>query len=192
MAVLRVGARLAETTTEGPGARYALWLQGCSLRCAGCCNPHLFDPQQGEAVEVGVMLGEVASAGRHIEGVTVLGGEPFDQAEALALFVRGVRELDLGVIVFTGFTLEDLVRKDDPAIGDILAATDLLIDGPFDGSRPEIRRMWVGSANQRFHYLTGRYASSIEEGPEGRLVNQIEVRIDVDGHIRLNGWPLGI
>jgi anaerobic ribonucleoside-triphosphate reductase activating protein len=191
MAVLWVGARRATTTAEGPGTRYAVWLQGCSIRCAGCCNPHLFDPRMGEGVEVSTLLREVAGTRDEIDGVSVLGGEPFDQAEELAPFVRGVRALGLGVIVFTGFTLEELRARDDAAAGDVLAATDVLVDGRYDAVHPETRRMWVGSANQRFHYLTARYTSAIEEGPEGRREERLEVRIEPDGRVQRNGWPSG-
>jgi anaerobic ribonucleoside-triphosphate reductase activating protein len=164
-----------------------VWLQGCSIRCAGCCNPHLLDAAGGEDVEVGALLREVADVRAEIEGVTVLGGEPFDQAEGLVSFVRRVREMDLGVIVFTGFTLEELNGRDDPAVGDVLAATDLLVDGRFDPGRPEGRRMWVGSTNQRFCYLTNRYSSAIEEGPEGLVVDRLEVRITPDGRVDIDG-----
>jgi anaerobic ribonucleoside-triphosphate reductase activating protein len=191
MAVLRVGARCEATTAEGPGARYAVWLQGCSIRCTGCCNPHLFDRREGEGVDVSALLREVAGARDEIEGVSVLGGEPFDQAEELAPFVRGVRALRLGIIVFTGFTLEELRERNDPATGDVLAAADLLVDGRYDSSRPETHRMWVGSANQRFRYLTARYTSAIEEGPEGRREQRLEVRIAPDGRVQRNGWPSG-
>ena len=188
-AALRVGARLSETTAEGPGPRYALWLQGCSIRCAGCCNPHLLDPLGGEELEVAALLLEVRDAAASIEGVSVLGGEPFDQADGLLPFVRGVRELGLGVIVLTGFTREELEAGGDPATREVLAATDLLVDGPFQAECPETRRMWVGSSNQRFHYLSGRYSPAVESGPGGRRVDHVEARIDAAGAVRLNGWP---
>jgi anaerobic ribonucleoside-triphosphate reductase activating protein len=189
MTTLRVGARLWPTAAEGPGERYALWLQGCSLRCPGCCNPHLFDPAGGESVDVDSLLREVMGAPAEIEGVSILGGEPFDQAQALLPFVRGVRELELGVIVFTGLSLSELQERTDPAVRGVLSATDLLIDGRFDATYPETRRRWVGSANQRFHYLTGRYSPDIERGANGRHEQRLEVRIDPAGRVQLNGWP---
>ncbi len=189
MTSLRVGARLWPTAAEGPGERYALWLQGCSLRCPGCCNPHLFDPAGGESVHVATLLREVVGARAEIDGVSVLGGEPFDQAQALSPFVRGVRERGLGVIVFTGFSLLELQERTDPAVRDVLMATDLLIDGRFDAARPETRRRWVGSANQRFHYLSGRYSATIELGAGGRNEQRLEVRIDLAGRVQVNGWP---
>lgn len=192
MAVLRVGARRAAADAEGPGTRYAVWLQGCSIRCAGCCNPHLFDPAGGEGIEVSSLLREVAEARDAIEGVSVLGGEPFDQAQALSPFVQGVRELGLGVIVFTGFSLEQLRERDDTAVADVLAATDVVVDGRYDAALPETHRMWAGSANQRFHYLTRRYSPAIEAGPGGRAVDSIEISIDPCGSVHLNGWPLGM
>lgn len=190
MAIIQVGARRAATTAEGPGRRYALWTQGCSLRCRGCCNPHLFDAGAGESVDVRTLLQEVAAVAAHCEGVSVLGGEPFDQARGLAAFLRGVRELGLGVIVFTGFTLEQLRERDEDAVDEVIAATDLLVDGRYDLRQPETRRLWVGSRNQRFHYLTARYTAAIENDPDGRSLQRVEVRIDADGRVERNGWPL--
>jgi len=143
-------------------------------------------------VDVARLLREVTGARSEIEGVSVLGGEPFDRAEALVPFVRGVRELGLGVIVFTGFSLSELQARADPAVRDVLTATDLLIDGRYDAARPETRRRWVGSANQRFHYLTGRYSPAIELGAGGRQEQRLEVRIDPDGRVQVNGWPAAL
>lgn len=190
MAIIQVGARREATTAEGPGTRYALWTQGCSLRCRGCCNPHLFDPAGGESVEVGVLLQEVSATAARIEGVSILGGEPFEQPHGLAPFVQGVRELGLGVIIFTGFTLEQLRERPEQAVAAVLAATDLLVDGRYDSQQPETQRPWVGSLNQRFHYLTTRYSSAIENSPDGRSLQRVELRIDADGRVERNGWPL--
>jgi anaerobic ribonucleoside-triphosphate reductase activating protein len=139
---------------------------------------------------VSVLLREVADAGVDIEGVSVLGGEPFDQAKGLAPFMRGVQAMGLGVIVFTGFTREELAGSGDAAVAEVLAATDLLVDGRFEAARPEKLRMWVGSTNQRFHYLTPRYTAAIEDGPEGRPADRIEIQIDAEGRVHRNGWPL--
>ena len=75
---LRVGARVRATCAEGPGTRYALWLQGCSLRCPGCCNPQLFDPRGGEELPLALLAAEISDVRDQIEGVTLLGGEPFE------------------------------------------------------------------------------------------------------------------
>jgi len=187
---LRVGARVSVTRVEGPGARYALWVQGCSIRCPGCCNPHLFDPGLGSIVPVATLLAEVQQARPAIEGLTVLGGEPFDQAAAVARLAAGTRALGLSVMVFTGYTLEEMRARGDDAGAALLRAVDVVVDGPYQAARPERRRRWVGSENQRFHYLTARYSPEIERAPAGAPLREVEVRIDPDGLIRSNGWPV--
>jgi anaerobic ribonucleoside-triphosphate reductase activating protein len=186
---IRVGARVPVTEAEGPGRRYALWLQGCSIRCPGCCNPHLFDGAGGEACDAATLLGEIAAVRDRVEGVTLLGGEPFEQAAGLVPLVRGTRDLGLSVIVFTGYTVEALSASRDPAVRHLLDAIDVLVDGRYERWRPEPRRLWVGSANQRFHYLTGRYGPEIEVPAAGGPRHTVEVRIGADGRWSANGWP---
>ena len=189
-APLRVGARVPVTRVEGPGARYALWLQGCSIRCPGCCNPHLFDAALGSVVAVETLLAEVEAARPAIEGVTFLGGEPFDQAAALGGLAAGTRALGLSVMTFTGYTLEELRARADAAVGALLRATDVLVDGRYDAARPERKRRWVGSKNQRFHYLSDRYSPEIEVPPAGEPLRAVEIRIEADGRVLANGWPV--
>jgi len=189
-ASVRVGARVPVTRVEGPGARYALWVQGCSIRCPGCCNPHLFEAAGGEAVGVDTLLAEVRRARPAIEGVTFLGGEPFEQAPALARLAAGARALGLSVMVFSGYTLEELRARADAAVEAVLRVTDLLVDGRYDARRPERSRRWVGSENQRFHYLTDRYAPEIELPTAGAPLREVEVRIETDGRVGANGWPV--
>lgn len=186
---LRVGARVPVTRVEGPGARYALWVQGCSIRCPGCCNPHLFPDAGGDVVPVGTLLAEIRTVREEIEGVTFLGGEPFEQAAALARLAEGARALGLSVMVFSGYMLDEVRARADAGAASLLRATDVLVDGRYDARRPERTRLWVGSANQRFHYLTNRYAPQIERPPAGAPLREVEVRIDEDGRVGANGWP---
>jgi anaerobic ribonucleoside-triphosphate reductase activating protein len=187
--VLRVGARVAVTRAEGPGARYALWLQGCSIRCAGCCNPQLFDAADGRDVRVASLLEEAADVRKEIEGLTVLGGEPFDQAGGLLAMLSGARRLGLSTLVFTGYSIDELREARDRAVEGALEHIDVLVDGRYDAARPERGRLWVGSTNQRFHYLTGRYTPAIERPRRGGPLRSVEVRIRADGRISANGWP---
>jgi anaerobic ribonucleoside-triphosphate reductase activating protein len=186
--VVRVGARVPVTEVEGPGARFALWVQGCSIRCPGCCNPHLLE-RGGEAVPVARLAGEVRAVLPRIEGITLLGGEPFEQAPALARLAAEVQALGLSVMTFTGDTMEHLRARGDADAHALLAATDVLVDGPYLAHRPDRRRRWVGSENQRFHYLTARYSPAIETPGDGEPLRGVEVRVAADGRVLLNGWP---
>jgi anaerobic ribonucleoside-triphosphate reductase activating protein len=186
---LRLGARAPLTEVEGPGLRYALWVQGCGLRCPGCCNPHFFSSSGGAEVAVDALLREVDDVRARIEGITLLGGEPFEQAAPLVHLARGVRARGLSVMAFSGYSLEDLRAMPGSAVRDLLAQVDVLVDGRYDAARPERRRRWAGSENQRFHYLTVRYTPAIEEPGEDEPLRGVEVRVGVEGGVVVNGWP---
>lgn len=189
MTALRVASWVDVTEAEGPGARFALWVQGCTVRCPGCCNPRMLDPAGGRAVSPAEVVREVAAVRDRVEGVTLQGGEPFEQAAPLAEVARAVRALGLSVMAFSGYTLEELRAARDPGVAALLGETDLLVDGRFDRERPERERRWVGSSNQRFHFLTDRYRPGIERIRPGEPETTVELRIDGDGRVRANGWP---
>lgn len=187
--IVRVASRLPSTEAEGPGRRFALWVQGCSIRCAGCCNPHYFPREGGARVEVSVLAAELHSVREEVEGITLLGGEPFEQAEALAALAGHAREMGLSVMTFTGYTLEELRSIDLPGTFALLSRTDLLVDGRYEASLPETGRRWAGSSNQRFHHLTGRYRPGIERIGSGAPARTVEVRLTPQGDVHVNGWP---
>jgi anaerobic ribonucleoside-triphosphate reductase activating protein len=186
--MLRVAAIAEDTCAEGPGRRWALWVQGCSLRCAGCCNPEMFDERRGQATAIDELAARIGEAHAHgVEGVTFLGGEPFEQSVGLAALARHARGLALTVMVFSGYTLDELRARSGAA--ELLALTDLLVDGRFDRAQPEPRppvgRRWIGSANQVMHFLTAAYSP---DDPRMRDDNTIEIRLSKGG-LRINGWP---
>ena len=135
------------------------------------------------------VLAAIARVRGRIEGVTLLGGEPFDQAAGLAEVARGARTLGLSVMTFSGYTREELEAHPAPGVRELLEATDLLVDGRYDASRPERERRWVGSANQRFHFLTSRYAPGIERIHPDEPERTVELRIAPSGTVFANGWP---
>lgn len=121
------------------------------------------------------------------EGVTLLGGEPFDQAESFADFAERVRDAGLTVMAFTGHYLKHLQGADAPVgAADLLAETDLLVDGPYLADHVDLSRPWVGSTNQRFHFLSDRYAAL--EAELHTTGDRIEVRVSSSGEIAVNGW----
>lgn len=184
---LNVAHMVPATEAEGPGLRYALWLQGCPLRCPGCCNPEMLPFAGGVVRSVGELCTEIAKARdlSAIDGITLLGGEPFAQADGAARLAGAVRGLGLSVMVFTGFGLEELRRSEDPGVHALLANTDLLVDGPYVRELPEKRRRWIGSANQRVHFLTDRHDP---DDPCWQLPNTLEIRLE-NGEVTINGFP---
>lgn len=186
--MLRIATIVDDTCAEGPGRRWALWVQGCSIRCAACCNPEMFDERRGQPVELVELEARIAQArAGGVEGVTFLGGEPFEQAAGLAALARHAKALGMTVMVFSGYTLDVLRARPDAA--ELLALTDLLVDGPYDRTRPEptppLGRRWIGSANQVMHYLTAAYSA---DDPQMRGANTIEIRLS-KASLSINGWP---
>jgi anaerobic ribonucleoside-triphosphate reductase activating protein len=180
---VRVAQIVACTEAEGPGKRFALWFQGCPLRCPGCCNPEFLAFSGGTLRSVDSLVEQIAAAkaDHGIEGITLLGGEPFAHAEAAAELARASRQLGLGVMVFTGYLLEDLSGAKPQAV---LEHTDILVDGPYERDKPDTSRRWIGSTNQRIHFLTDRH--SFDEQWQQR--NTLEIRL-VGDEITVNGFP---
>lgn len=183
---LNVATAVTRTEAEGPGMRYALWVQGCPFRCRGCCNPHYLSfsgPSQQRSPED--LAREAIAAS--VEGVSLLGGEPFAQATALARFARQVRDAGLTVMVYTGYTLAELRAENAPeGAAALLAQTDLLVDGRYEESLRTTTRRWVGSENQVMHFLTDAYRP---DDPRFHEPNTLELRLR-KGVFEINGFPV--
>jgi anaerobic ribonucleoside-triphosphate reductase activating protein len=182
--VLRVHRFLPETEVEGPGRRAALWVQGCPIRCPGCANGATWSFDDGYRTTVQDLFDQICRQ-PHIEGVTLIGGEPFSQAHALAALGQSCRERCLSVVTFTGYEYARLVAVGRPDWNALLAVTDLLLAGPFLENQKDFSRPWVGSRNQEFVFLTNRYRHLQEQGFSSR--SGLEIQIASDGGVRLNG-----
>lgn len=185
---LNVAHIIDATEAEGPGLRFAVWVQGCLKRCKGCCNGELLQIEAASLVRTGALIDRLRKVTQqhNLEGVTFLGGEPLLQADGLADIAEAARELGLSVMVFSGYQKAELVESKFIGSQRLLDATDVLVDGEFDISRIETVRNWVGSTNQNFHYLSRRYTSEIETR---NLTVTNEWRFDLNGVISGNGLP---
>lgn len=188
---LNLAAYLECTEVEGPGRRFALWTQGCLIRCPGCCNPEMFSFTPRLLIPAAELLSRIGKAKEqfHLEGVTFLGGEPTHQAQGLAQVARGCQQMGLSVMLFTGYTLEELKSQNLPGVEPLLRHCDLVVDGPFLRHLPERERNWVGSTNQRIHFLSDRYQPGLEYDPRFRPA--VELRVLDTGKVIYNGTPLG-
>lgn len=184
--VLSIAQYVPVTEAEGPGVRFALWFQGCPLRCPGCCNPEMLKFDGGTKMLLSEVLALIEKAGRDhgVEGITFLGGEPMAHARGAVPLAQALRERGLSVMVFSGFTVEEIQAKGDPDMLALLALTDILVDGPYQRENPDSERRWVGSTNQRIHFLTGRY----HYDEQWRQPNTLEIRLR-DGELTVNGFP---
>ena len=202
---LRVFNIIKNTKVEGPGSRYCIWVQGCSRHCRGCQAVHTWSHKGGELYNVEDIIDDILKVANNsllanlsnldtsphpspqgegvhpIEGVTFLGGEPFEQAEALGIIAQEVKKEGLSVVCFTGGKLAELKLK--PKNKKLLANIDLLIDGEFIQELTDYSHPWCGSSNQRYHFLTNRYNEEIFT----KYKNKVEINLSKNGQIFMNG-----
>ena len=150
--VLRVANLYHASVVEGPGRRSVLQVQGCPLRCSlACFVPETHSLDDGVVLPVNVLVEALLDPiGAPRDGVSILGGEPFAQPVGLAALLRSLKARRIHTVVYTGYTLEVLARRAEPAIRAALELTDLLIDGPFVAALADGAGEWRGSRNQRF------------------------------------------
>lgn len=187
--LLNLGNWIECTEVEGPGKRFAIWTQGCHIRCAECCNPELIPFIPNRLVEAADMVQRIAEArdSHVIEGITFLGGEPLIQAQGLTIVAREARQLGLTVMLFTGYVIGKGRAALPAGAGALLDECDLVVDGPYVARRQDTERNWVGSGNQRFHYLSTAYDCSVETAEQYR--NGVEIRFAESGNLLVNGFP---
>jgi anaerobic ribonucleoside-triphosphate reductase activating protein len=154
-------------------------MQGCTLGCAGCFNPatHAGGSAgvEGDVDELAAQLAGTAG----IDGLSLSGGEPLQQAEASAALLAAARALGLSTLVFSGYTIDEIrALPGGPAV---LAQLDVLIDGRYVAGE-RLATGLRGSANQRIHLLTERYTlAEVEATPVA------EIRIGRAGDVVLTG-----
>lgn len=149
----------SESIVDGPGFRFAVYVQGCPHGCPGCHNPqtHAFEAKHDMDAD---KLLQLLQASPLNSGVTLTGGEPFCQAAALLPFAQAVRAEGKGVWAYSGYTFEQLCGRQavegaaaahlDPAAArELLNLCDVLVDGPFKENEQSYDLHWKGSRNQR-------------------------------------------
>lgn len=154
---IRLHNMVKHTCVLGPGKRAAIWFQGCKRLCKGCMSPDSRPLDGGRVISVENVYDEISKI-EDIEGITISGGEPFLQIEGLYLLLKLIRKhTSLSVIIYTGFTVEQLHLMNNPMVDEILnGLIDIIIDGEYieelnDGI--SLR----GSFNQRVVFITDRY-----------------------------------
>ena len=145
---MRIANTVSDSIVDGPGLRFTVFTQGCPHRCPGCHNPDTHDPAGGQEAAVDE-LAEKLLSNPLTDGLTLSGGEPFCQAEECAKLAAAAREKGLNVWTYTGYTYERLISGEVPGAMDLLAQTDVLVDGPFVKAQKSYAALFRGSTNQR-------------------------------------------
>lgn len=137
------------SVVDGPGRRMVIQTAGCSIRCVGCHVPQTHETSNGKLISISSVVHEIVVNRDGHDGVTILGGEPFDQAASVAELVSRLKRYGLHITIYSGYTLEALIGRKDSNIDYILTHVDLLIDGPFVRELCEGAGEYRGSRNQR-------------------------------------------
>jgi len=143
---LRVAGVVPGSITDGPGIRFAIFVQGCAHNCPFCQNPETHDYNSGTERDTDELLGHIKKDPM-LTGVTFSGGEPFDQPGPLAELGREVKALGLELAAYSGYLYEQLLA--DPDKRELLELCDVLIDGPFIMEQRNLDIRFKGSENQR-------------------------------------------
>jgi anaerobic ribonucleoside-triphosphate reductase activating protein len=167
--LLRLHHFLPYSYANGPGARAVLWLQGCTLGCPGCFNPETHPLQGGELISVEQAVQRILVLQEPIEGITISGGEPMQQRQALLAFLKQIRaQTELSVLLFSGFTWEEIQHF--PQAAKLRAYVDILITGRYIESQ-RLAHGLLGSSNKRVHFLTHRYTpQDLQSIPEAEII----------------------
>jgi anaerobic ribonucleoside-triphosphate reductase activating protein len=172
-------------TTLGPGRRIGLWFQGCSIRCPGCISVDTWEAGVG-IVDVSIVYDDLDRHVQAADGLTVSGGEPFEQPKSLALVLAHWRARSKGsVLVFTGYEFDKISEwlNENPTL------IDAVVTGPFRSDLPQTLAM-RGSDNQRLHILSDLGREMLEYD---RNITDADRRLDVmfdeNGHAWMAGIP---
>ena len=144
---IRVSGIIPESIVDGPGIRFVLFVQGCPHHCPGCHNPDTHDFAGGYDMQWEDILEQIKR--EPVFGVTFSGGEPFAQADALLPLAEEIKRLGKHLMVYSGYTFEQLTAKGDKSTDRLLRLADVLVDGRFMLEQKSLTLRFRGSSNQR-------------------------------------------
>lgn len=133
----------------GPGKRLLLFTQGCSLRCKGCTNQHLWEFGKG----IDVTAEEILNQCTDLDGITLHGGEPLDQANVLVELIKNLKQQGKTVILFTGYIFKELNKVQKQA----WLSSDIVVSGRYEEQNRNIYLQFRGSTNQKVFTHKGKY-----------------------------------
>lgn len=173
-------------TTLGPGRRLGIWFQGCSLRCEGCISVDTWATAK-TLIPIEQLMTKLSSYLPLIDGITISGGEPFDQFEALLAIVVQLRErTKVDILVYTGYAVEDITDQ----LQQIKPYIDVLISDPFQRQSSQTLRL-RGSDNQRLHCFTSQAVEKFAYYQQAVTTEDkvLDVMFDAEGVVWFAGIP---
>ena len=177
---MNVARSLYPVKVLGPGNRIGIWLCGCHRACHGCSNPELWNARPEYEISVDGLMQLIYSVQKSytIDGFTITGGEPMNQAEDLSVLVDHLAELSDDILVYSGYRMDELIHRDS-ATQHILETVAVLIDGEYIEEKNNGSRL-RGSSNQEIHILNRKFASRYRQYLDEEH-NQIQNFTTADG-----------
>lgn len=174
---MRINYIMKRSKAQGPGIRYTVWVQGCSIRCKGCSNTDTWDFSGGYEKSTENIISEVIKD-HDLDGVTITGGEPLDQYKNTLELCKKLSAFK-SIFLTTGYTEKQIYKK---GYSDILNHIDIICMGPFEEDKI-CKREWRGSSNQIIKFITtlGKKQSKMEIVPK-------EIRIGDEGETIETGF----
>lgn len=149
MSKIRISGIIEESIVDGPGLRYTVFTQGCPHHCPGCHNPQTHDFNGGKLKDISEIADSIAE-NPLLSGVTISGGEPFVQPKEVLELIKEIKKrANLGIMIYSGYTFEELAEMDNPCVMEILKLADILTDGRFIEKEKDYELAYRGSRNQR-------------------------------------------
>lgn len=147
---IKVSGIVNESIVDGPGIRMVIFAQGCKHKCKGCHNPNTHSFDGGQLIGIDEIVNSIKN-NCLLDGVTLSGGDPFEQAEMFAELAKEVKKMGKNVVTYTGYTFEQLIKYSSERKGykELLENTDMLVDGPFILEEKSLQLKFKGSKNQR-------------------------------------------
>lgn len=143
--MINISGFIQESIVDGPGMRSTIFVQGCKRHCINCQNPQTWSFETKELVSTEDLYSRIIQDSI-IKGVTISGGEPFEQAKELLDLVKKLSG-KYNIMIYSGYTFEELIKDKEKA--ELLFETDILVDGPFVEKLKDLSLRFKGSSNQR-------------------------------------------
>ena len=145
---IRIAGYVNDSIVDGPGLRFAVFTQGCTHACPGCHNPETHDPNGGRDEDTDTLIAEMKK-NPLLSGLTLSGGDPMLQPLPCLELAKAAHQMHLNVWMYTGYTWEYILEKQDADWMALLQETDVLVDGPFILAQRSLELNYCGSKNQR-------------------------------------------
>lgn len=175
---MRVAEIVESSRIYGPGSRTVLWLQGCSIQCEGCWNDELWSFSGGKKMSSEEII-QILQNNTDV-GLTLLGGEPLDQAPAVLELIENCHTSGFDVMLYTGYELEELSKVQKQCA----EQSDIVIHGRYVEDLRSENLLWRGSTNQDILINSQKYHDlELEER------RQMEIHIDELGQVKVIGYP---